>query len=362
LRRRRPRLLFVFEQALGHRVHGRNLEQSLQRHVGEIDATILPVAPVANGLGRLPLLNTWSVQASWAARCELEHRRDDGPIDGIFLHSQATALFASRLMRSVPTVISLDATPRNFDALGSGYGHRRQGALLESGKDFLNRRALQAASAVVCLSGWAAASVVHDYGVPPSRVHVIRAGVNLDRFRPRVDGRDEGPTRLLFVGNDFRRKGGFDLLAAVARVRGPVEVDVVCAASEGLPPLPAAWRLHAGVVPLSAELIALYRRADVFVLPSRSECYGHAIAEALACGLPVVACPTGGVPEMVRDGVTGWLVPPESPAELATALQTLIDQPELCAAMGRCSRRLAEDEHDLDRNVDQVLELMVRGR
>jgi glycosyltransferase involved in cell wall biosynthesis len=362
LRRRRPRLLFVFEQALGHRVHGRNLEQSLQRHVGEIDATILPVAPVANGFGRLPLLKTWSVQASWAARGELEHRRDDGPIDGIFLHSQATSLFATSIMRSVPTVISMDATPRNFDALGSGYRHRRQLALLESGKDFLNRRAFHAASAVVCMSFWAADSVVHDYGVPAARVHVIRAGVNLHRFRPRAGVRDEGPTRLLFVGNDFRRKGGFELLAAVARLKGPVEVDVVCAESEGLPPFPAGWRHHRGILPLSADLIALYQRADVFVLPSRSECYGHAIAEALACGLPIVACATGAVPEMVRDGVTGRLVAPESPAELATALQTLIDQPDLRSGMSLRSRRLAEDEHDLDRNVDQILELMVRGR
>jgi glycosyltransferase involved in cell wall biosynthesis len=191
---------------------------------------------------------------------------------------------------------------------------------------------------------------------------VIRAGVNLHRFRPRAGVRDEGPTRLLFVGNDFRRKGGFELLAAVARLKGPVEVDVVCAESEGLPPFPAGWRHHRGILPLSADLIALYQRADVFVLPSRSECYGHAIAEALACGLPIVACATGAVPEMVRDGVTGRLVAPESPAELATALQTLIDQPDVRSGMSLRSRRLAEDEHDLDRNVDQILALMVRGR
>ena len=129
----------------------------------------------------------------------------------------------------------------------------------------------------------------------PAKVQVIRPGVDLRRFRPRPAGRPPGPARILFVGGDFVRKGGDDLLEAVRYLGDSAELDLVTASAPPSLPGSPRIRVHVGLDHNSEQLFDLYRRADVFVLPSRGECYGHVICEALASGLPVVACDVGAV-------------------------------------------------------------------
>jgi glycosyltransferase involved in cell wall biosynthesis len=117
-------------------------------------------------------------------------------------------------------------------------------------------------------------------------------------------------------------------------------------------------RVHAGVAANSPLITDLFRRADVFVLPSRGDCTPLAVAEALSCGLPVVATPVGGMPELVRHGENGLLVQPEEPEQLARALKVLVDQPDTRRWFGENSRRLAEDEHDVDKNCRKIFDLM----
>jgi glycosyltransferase involved in cell wall biosynthesis len=76
-------------------------------------------------------------------------------------------------------------------------------------------------------------------------------------------------------------------------------------------------------------------------LTSRSEGSPLVVSEALAAGVPIVACAVGGVPDQFRDGVEGLLVPPDDPGELAAALLHLLHRPELRARMGRAARRRA---------------------
>ena len=136
------------------------------------------------------------------------------------------------------------------------------------------------------------------------------------------------------------------------------ELDIITASRppDIAPDLPV--RVHLGLGHGSDELYDLYRRADVFVLPSRSECYGLVIPEALASGLPVVACNVGAVPELVIDGHNGILVPPGDVADLARALKTLAVTPELRETMGAHGLAMALREHDAARNAGNVFELM----
>jgi glycosyltransferase involved in cell wall biosynthesis len=117
-------------------------------------------------------------------------------------------------------------------------------------------------------------------------------------------------------------------------------------------------RVHSGVAANSSVITELFRRADVFVLPSRGDCTPLAVAEALACGLPVVTTPIGGMPELVRHGENGLLVPPADPQQLARALSVLVDQPDTRRWFGENSRRLAEAEHDVDKNCRRIFALM----
>ena len=105
-------------------------------------------------------------------------------MEAAFIHTQVAALLATGLMRSVPTVVSLDATPVNFDQEGDAYGHRRNPPLVESAKRRLNQRPLSRAAAIVTWCRWAATSLVDDYGVEESRIRVVPPGVDVGLFRP----------------------------------------------------------------------------------------------------------------------------------------------------------------------------------
>jgi glycosyltransferase involved in cell wall biosynthesis len=93
-----------------------------------------------------------------------------------------------------------------------------------------------------------------------------------------------------------------------------------------------------------AEIPSLYRSSAMLVLPSVcEEPFGMPLVEAMASGLPVVATRVGGIPEVVEDGVTGLLVPPEDPVALAEAIARLLDDREYAAALGAAGRRRAEE-------------------
>jgi len=353
---RRQRFVFVLEQALGHVVHAMNIERVLDEQP-DIEPTIIPIAPdTTAGVRSLPLFRNWSLQSSLAARHALRSHIAASRPDAVFIHTQVAALLARDVMRRFPTIVSMDATPMNFDTVGDAYGHGRQLDIVEAGKRAVTRRALQGAKAVVTWSQWAAASAVSDYGVDPALVHAIPPGVDVRRLHPMSGERDPGPLRLLFVGGDFERKGGGDLLEALRILDRPVELDIVSSSAVAPSGLPV--RVHAGVEANSPLITELFRRADVFVLPSRGDCTPLAVAEALACGLPVVATPVGGMPELVRHGENGLLVPPADPQQLARALGVLVDQPDTRRWFGENSRRLAEDEHDVDKNCRRIFDLM----
>jgi glycosyltransferase involved in cell wall biosynthesis len=352
--------VLVLEQALGHRVHGATLARMAARQTG-VAATIVPIAPRSRRLpGRWPVVDTWSFRASRATRAALHSRLRQCPPDAVYIHTQVASLFVVDVMRAVPTVISIDATPINYDGLAEGYGHRRQGAALERAKLVLNRRALRSARAVVAFSSWAAGSVVDDYGVPEDRVQVIPSGVDVDVFGPGDGARGPGPMRVLFVGGDFVRKGGADFLEAAARLGPLVEIDVATAEAPAQLPAGVTVRVHTGLRPDSPELAALYRRSDVFCFPTLGDCSPRVVAEAMASGLPVVATEVGGIREMVVDGHSGLLVPVRSAGRLAEALGRLAVRPEERRAMGDAGLRLARAHHDAARNAELLFDLMRR--
>jgi glycosyltransferase involved in cell wall biosynthesis len=352
---------FVLEQTLGHVAHSRNLERALALEP-EIDATIIHLEfQPPRGLNRMPGLRTWSFRASWAARQALRRRLRYGCLDAVFIHTQVAALLAGDPFIPIPTVISLDATPANFDGQGPAYGHRAQNRSIEAVKRRINQRALGAARSLVAWSRWTADSLERDYGVPAGKTMVVHPGVDLDLFTPGPEHHGDGAVRALFVGGDFARKGGLDLIEAVRGLYGKVELDIVTGSNAVAVPPEVICRVHRGLQPQSAELVRLYREADLFVLPTRGDTFAQVIAEAMACGLPVIATGIGGIGEMVRDGVNGRLIAPESPRHLARALENLAGDESLRRSMGRSSLALARREHDMLRNNRSIFGAMARA-
>jgi glycosyltransferase involved in cell wall biosynthesis len=278
--------------------------------------------------------------------------------DAVYMHTQTAALFASGMMQRVPTVLSLDATPLLFDTLGGTYNHSRQAAPMEWIKFRANQRALTSARAIVTFSKWAARSVIDDYGVESDRVHVISPGVRIDKFQPRLNRPSSQPMRILFVGGDFVRKGGPELVEAVASLEDHVELDIVTSTPGIAVPRGAPIRLHYNVTQDSSELEELLARADVFALPTRGDCHSHATLEAMACGLPVLTTNVTSLPEIVRNGENGYMVPPGRPNEIAAALRVFASDACLRERMGRNGRALAEVEHDAAANWRKIFSLL----
>lgn len=364
------RAAFVMEQTLGHVTHSRNLRTAAQEN-GGIDATWLPIHYPVRGVQRaVPLLGTnWSVRASWRARRALDaalRSGASGELQAVVFHTQVTALFSHGIMRRIPSVISLDATPLNFDSMAARYGHRAAGnGVLDRAAFRANRRAFHAATALVTWSEWARRSLVDDYGVPASRVRVIAPGASslffkLGEARGEQYARNEcsadRPVRLLFVGGDFQRKGGPLLLDCMRRgLDRSCELHLVT--REAVAPQRGV-HVHNGVEANSPELLRLFTEADIFVLPSMAECLSVAVMEAMAAGLPVVTTHVGALHEAVRHESSGLLVPAGDGLALRAALGRLAGDRALRRQMGAFGYALARQWFDARRNNDALLSLV----
>jgi glycosyltransferase involved in cell wall biosynthesis len=353
---------FVMEQTLGHVTHAQNLRAAVERQ-DAIDVTWLPIAFDVTGVGRaIPLFRgNWSVRASMRARARVMREHARRPFDVLLFHTQVTSLFSVDLLRRVPTIVSLDATPLNFDSVGAAYGHRpARGGWLDRRRFQLNRDAFHAARALISWSEWSARSLVDDYGVPRERITVCAPGAEPPYFaigERRAASLDDGrPIQLLFVGGDFGRKGGPVLLDALrgARTRRRFQLHVVTR-----DPVPEAADVvvHHGIRPNSRELLELIESADVFVLPSLGECLSIALMEAAAAGLPIITTDVGALGEAAVNGESALVVAPDSTADLRAAIERLVDDDGLRRRLGRGGHALARSKFDARRNNETICEL-----
>lgn len=203
---------------------------------------------------------------------------------------------------------------------------------------------------VLATSAFARDRLAHHYGLARDTIRVVPEPIDLDRWSSlfRITApRPRGSFTVLCVAHLYPRKSLGTLLAAMARLRaiypearlrlvghGPEEEHLHRLATRlGLDGA-VAFLGHVSLAMLAAE----YRNADVFCLPSRQEGFGIVFLEAMAAGLPIVACQAAAVPEVVADGETGLLVPPLDPAALAAALARLADDAALRWRLGMAGR------------------------
>lgn len=260
--------------------------------------------------------------------------------------------------RRVPVVYSTDMTPALLRGYGRHYGYwGGRSATKAALRDRLHRAFLGRVALVNAWTAWAARSLRDDYGVPEARIRVLPPGVDTSFWRPAAHtiGLAREP-RAIFVGGDFERKGG-DLLLRVYRQRwrGRLQLDLVTRA--GIEEEPGV-RVHTDLRPNDPCLRDLYQQADLLVLPTRADCFSLAGLEAMACGLPIVVTPVGGVAELFTDGREGLFVPPDDGRALGDAVLSLLDHPEHRRAMGAAARALTERRYDAERITADLLTLL----
>lgn len=283
----------------------------------------------------------------------------------------------AQLLYDIPHVVTAHSLeplrPWKAEQLGGGY--RVSSKLEES--------AFRAADAIIAVSTGMRNDILRCYrGLDESRVSVVRNGIDLDRWRPTPDadaaralGIDPDRQAVVFVGRITRQKGLTYLLQAAKDLPADVQV-VLCAGAPDTPEMlsevqgmvASLQEERSGVVWLDRllnhdEVVTALSAATVFVCPSIYEPLGIVNLEAMACGVPIVGTATGGIPEVIDDGVTGRLVPikqlddgsgtPTEPqvfvAELAAALRDVLRDPVRARMMGQAGRARAEREFGWDR-------------
>ncbi|MGC5075849.1 glycogen synthase [Agrococcus sp. DT81.2] len=255
----------------------------------------------------------------------------------------------------------------------------------------IERRAYEAADRVIAVSDGMRADILRSYpALDPDRVVTIYNGIDLDAWSPNPDadrarelGLDPDRPSVVFVGRITRQKGLPHLLRAASALPDDVQL-VLCAGAPDTPEILEEVKAlvtelqstREGVVWIDAvlprdDLRVLLTHATTFVCPSVYEPLGIVNLEAMACGAPVVGSATGGIPEVIDDGVTGFLVPidqvqdgtgtPTDPdryvADLADALQRMVADPAAAKRMGEAGRQRARERFDWGRIAEQTREV-----
>jgi starch synthase len=315
--------------------------------------------------GANPALRTFGVDLAMASDC--------AGADLVHSHTWYANLggHLAHLLHDVPHVITAHSLeplrPWKAEQLGGGYALSR----------WAERTAMADAAAVIAVSHGMRRDILRSYPmVDPDRTHVVPNGIDLDQWYPDHGeipgtlGMDPDRPSVVFVGRITRQKGVPYLLRA-ARMLPPEVQVVLCAGAPDTPGI--AEEVQALVTGLQADrdgviwvermmprdqLRQVLSAATAFVCPSLYEPLGIVNLEAMACGLPVVGTATGGIPDVVEDGVTGRLVPidqvddgtgtPRDPGafvdDLAAAVTEVISDTGRARAWGSAGRLRAERE------------------
>ncbi|MCH1883175.1 glycogen synthase [Agrococcus sp. ARC_14] len=288
-------------------------------------------------------------------------------------------------LHGVPHVVTAHSLeplrPWKAEQLGGGYRISSD----------IERRAYEAADRVIAVSNGMRADILRSYpSLDPERVVTIYNGIDLDSWSPNPDadraralGLDPTHPSVVFVGRITRQKGLPHLLRAARALPEDVQL-ILCAGAPDTPEIMTEvtalveelQQTREGVVWIDRvlpreDLRALLTHATTFVCPSVYEPLGIVNLEAMACGAPVVGSGTGGIPEVIDDGVTGFVVPidqvqdgtgtPTDPeryeADLADALTRMVADPEAAKRMGEAGRERARARFDWGQIAQQTSEV-----
>jgi glycosyltransferase involved in cell wall biosynthesis len=414
------RSLFFVEYGMGHKTHLRFLEEHLSRDP-RFDPTLIRLYwmdGLAEWLGRFHILpffdggldfwTWWIFQFKRQQVRYLLRRYDPKSLDLVYIHTQTAATSVLDLPKHVPAVVSIDLTWR-LAFQESRYHHS---PLLRATLE-LERRIFDRSELVISFSDWAAASVIDDYRIPASKVKVVRNGVTLpppltgirdgahaNRHAANGNGHvaqgenghlpytygqspnghssanghtasganghspngkhDAGDEllKLGFIGNGFIRKGG-DLLLKVHQERFADLAHLTLVTHD--PPKGLTGLRNVDIrteVPWFELMTSVLPGFDLFVFPTRFDYSPYAVIEAMSAGVPVISTRVGAIPEMIEDGVGGFLIEAGHEAPLVECMNWALEHRSQLPAMGAAARERACDRYAAERNYPQLLDTL----
>lgn len=352
------RIAFAIEDQLGHRALLSNLRMALAQE-DDVDPIWYPVDPRGEGLLSLPRIrDKHALVFGLKLRKVLKESAARDKPDAFFIHTQRMAHFAVDHMRKVPSFVSIDATPRELDAIwGPLHGHTlKPGSFYWNFRDTIHRRTYNAARGMITMSSLVANTLSTEYRVDPGNILVLLPGVDTAAWHPPATRPPGEEIRLLFIGAEFERKGGNFLLRwARETTQRNFRLDIVTRSTvEPTRGVTVHGQFKAG----DRGLIDLVQRADLLVHPTIADMSPWVISEAKAAGTAVLSTKVGGIPELVRDGVDGHIVLPGDYTSFAERLEAMMRDRNALAEFGARAREDAVERLDARKNAHLLLDFM----
>lgn len=196
-------------------------------------------------------------------------------------------------------------------------------------------------------------SMISDYGVNEEQVVTVYEGANIKEL-PTFE-KDYSNKTILFIGRDFDRKGGQSLIKAFKEVKKEIKDAKMIIAGQCSPAINVQDITVEGYVDYE-RLLQLYEQASVFAMPSICETLGIVFFEAMAYKMPCIGSTADAMPEIIEDGKTGFLVPPNDYKQLADKLILLLGDENLMKKMGEQGRKRMEKYFTWDLVVERMTE------
>lgn len=222
---------------------------------------------------------------------------------------------------------------------------------------FFEQKSFKSAQKITAVSQYTSQKIKEFFGCPAT---VIHNGVDTHLFRPQKPENnllDIDPTKikLFFVGNMSKRKG-FDLLEPIMDQLGP---DYILISTSGLRENFKTIKNNIFVVGSlnDQELADFYNYCDIFLSPTRLEGFGLTVAEAMACGKPIITTNCSALPEIVIEGQSGYLCKMDSINHFVERIKTLGENPALQRRMGEFNRARVEENFSLEKMAQQYIDL-----
>jgi len=227
----------------------------------------------------------------------------------------------------------------------------------------LEKISYQHADRIIAVSSTTKESLIKDYGINREKISIIPNGVDTMLFSPKKDV-EKIPESILHVGRLEPRKGISTLLKAIALVKKEIpDIHLYLIGKGdigGYKSTVSELSLQNQVTFLGTvsqrELIEWYNRVEICVIASVVEGFGRVAVESMACKTPVIGTEVPGLVDIIADGETGILVPPEKEDALAKAIINLISDPELRQRMGEQARKRVKERFELNMVLDKVFD------
>ena len=214
----------------------------------------------------------------------------------------------------------------------------------------LETKSYQNATIIFTVSSHTKDSIINDYGIDEEKVVTVYEGVNIKEIPTFV--KNYNTKTILFVGKEFDRKGGPTLIKAFKEVKKEIK-DAKMVIVGSAPPVNDKDIIVKGYISRN-ELLQLYKDVSIFAMPSICEPFGLVFLEAMAYKMPCIGSTIDAMPEIIEDGRTGLLVPPNDYKQLADKLVLLLEDENLMKKMGEEGRKRVEECFTWDLVVERM--------